>query len=118
MGRNPGEMGNRELVAVDRQRLVRELRLLRAREGLTIHKLRGRATVLTALGATTSELQLAYEHLKRAVDNLGTDPDAMALRNAYALDGYNGSKLADRRRAWSEQYADHRDVETIELWEN
>ena len=69
---------------VDLERLRDNLKYIRRGRGLTFAKLAECQYVMEVLGDIS--LRVAYERLAGMVRMLGEDVQAMALRNAYAID--------------------------------
>ena len=69
---------------VDLERLQDNLKYIRRGRGLTFAKLAECQYLIEALGDVP--LRVAYERLAGMVRMLGEDVQAMALRNAYAID--------------------------------
>src|SRR5215217_5231150 len=98
---------------VDLQRLRDDLKYLRRGRGLTFAKLAECQYVMEVLGDLP--LMVAYERLAGMVRMLGEDVQAMALRNAYAIDILSPDTLTRRR----ERIAGIRrlSIDTIELYD-
>lgn len=94
--------------------LVRTLRSLRRGRGLTLGRLKATPLLLEAL--ETSDVGVAMEILLDAIDKLGADVQAQALRNAYALGMTDPQNLTTRRRTFAAK--NNRDPDTIESYEN
>ena len=99
---------------VDLERLRDNLKYIRRGRGLTFAKLAACQYVMEVLGDLP--LPVAYERLAGMVRMLGEDVQAMALRNAYAIDMLAPDTLTRRR----ERIADIHglSIDTIELYES
>jgi len=82
-------------MAEDWDQLVRELKALRLKRGLTLHGLARSPRVLAAMN--NPPLQEAYDQLAQRVNDLGDDERSQALRNAYALGMREPGLLTARR---------------------
>src|SRR4029453_2356781 len=80
---------------VDVERLRDNLKYIRRGRGLTFAKLAECQYLMEALGDIP--LNVAYERLAGIVRILGEDVQAMALRNAYAIDMLAPDTLTRRR---------------------
>ena len=98
---------------MDFERLLDNLKYIRRGRGLTFAKLAECQYVMEALGDLP--LRIAYERLAGIVHMLGEDVQAMAMRDAYAIDMPAPDTLTRRR----ERIAGiHRlSIDTIELYE-
>jgi hypothetical protein len=98
---------------VDLERLRDNLKYIRRGRGLTFAKLAECQYVMEVLGDLP--LRVAYERLAGMVRMLGEDLQAMALRNAYAIDTLAPDTLTRRRERIAGIHG--LSIDTIELHE-
>lgn len=98
----------------NREALVAELRALRRGRGLTLARLAESPAVMEALGRPP--VKEAYNKLVDAIESLGKDVKALALRNAYAIGMSAPGTLTRRRNDFAVEY--RYNVETVENYEN
>jgi hypothetical protein len=98
---------------VDLERLRDNLKFIRRGRGLTFAKLAECQYLMEALGDLP--LNVAYERLAGMVRILGEDVQAMALRNAYAIDTLAPDTLTRRRERIAGIHG--LSIDTIELYE-
>jgi len=98
---------------VDLERLRDNLKYIRRGRGLTFAKLAECQCVMEVLGDLP--LWVAYERLAGMVRTLGEDVQAMALRNAFAIDMLAPETLTRRRERIAGVHG--LSIDTIELYE-
>jgi hypothetical protein len=98
---------------VDLERLRDNLKYIRRGRGLTFAKLAECQYLMEAFGDLP--LNVAYERLAEMVRILGEDVQAMALRNAYAIDTLAPDTLTRRREHIAGIHG--LSIDTIELYE-
>ena len=98
---------------VDFEGLRDNLKYIRRGRGLTFAKLAESQYLMEALGEPP--LNVAYERLAGMVRMLGEDVQAMALRNAYAIDMPAPDTLTRRRERIAGIHG--LSIDTIELYE-
>jgi len=97
---------------VELERLRDNLKYIRRGRGLTFAKLAESQYLMEALSVP---LRVAYERLAGMVRMLGEDVQAMALRNAYAIDMPAPDTLTRRRERIAGIHG--LSIDTIELYE-
>ena len=98
---------------VDLESLRDNLKYIRRGRGLTFAKLAESQYLMEALG--DPPLNVAYERLAGMVRILGEDVQAVALRNAYAIDTLAPDTLTRRRERIAGIHG--LSIDTIELYE-
>lgn len=99
----------------NRDELIKDLAFLRTRRGLTLGRLEDRNALLSVLGG--GSLKEGYYRLVAALNGLGEDMHAQALRNAFGLGPSKDATLLGRRSDFGLMNGG-RHVDTVEAWED